>query len=104
MLRVPGKKLNQQFLAQINWKKIIVLCSKTTGALTVFVSGHNQHQSFTNLVEYLCLGLLATTYLQIWKYGDMLSGQSFCSETDPGNKPHIEQSDHPVPRHSKGKG
>ena len=54
------ESINQQFLAELGWMKLINMCSVTTGTMGAFMAEHSQNLSYGNLVEYHNPALFAT--------------------------------------------
>ena len=51
--RVPREQLNQQYLANVNWDKLVNVMSNTKGTIGSFLAEHRQNLSYGSLVEYL---------------------------------------------------
>jgi hypothetical protein len=51
--RVSSERINQQFLAQINWSTLIGLCGSMKGTLGAFISNHQRNAPYDRLVDYL---------------------------------------------------
>ena len=53
MPRVPGERLNQQYLANLKWNRLLGLCGTLTGTIGSFASELQRSTSYDQLVEYL---------------------------------------------------
>ena len=51
--RVSSERINQQFLARIDWSTLIGLCGSMKGTLGAFVSNHQRNTPYDNLIDYL---------------------------------------------------
>ena len=58
--RVPGERLNQQYLANLNWNRLLTVCNNLTGTLGAFIVNHLKETSYNDLVEYLNPALFIT--------------------------------------------
>ena len=59
--RIPGEKLNQQFLACLQWDKLLTYCSITgTSTLSMFATEHKKNTLYNTICEYLNPALLVT--------------------------------------------
>ena len=58
--RVSYESINQQFLTELGWGKLLNMCSVTVGTIGAFMAEHSQNLSYGNLVEYLNPALFAT--------------------------------------------
>jgi len=57
--KVPGERLNQQYLGNLSWSALLSTCNQLTGTLGSFASEH-QKSSYDRLVEYLNPALFMT--------------------------------------------
>ena len=57
---VSYESINQQYLAELGWAKLLNICSVTVGTIGAFMIDHSQNLSYGKLVEYLNLALYAT--------------------------------------------
>lgn len=58
--RVSGERLNQQYLANMNWNRLLTVCNNLTGTLGAFIVNHLKDTSYNDLVEYLNPALFIT--------------------------------------------
>ena len=58
--RISYETINQQYLAELGWAKLVNMCSVTVGTMGAFMADHSQNLSYGNLVKYLNPALFAT--------------------------------------------
>ena len=58
--RISYKSINQQYLAELGWAKLVNMCSITVGTMGAFMAVYSQNLLYRNLVEYLNPALFAT--------------------------------------------
>ena len=58
--RVTRECLNQQYLAGLNWNRLLSYCTDTTGTLASFASELRKNSPYNQIVEYLNPALLVT--------------------------------------------
>ena len=58
--RITRETLNQQFLSELNWAKLLYVCKTTHSSIGAFMSEHNKSLSYDNLVGYLNPALFST--------------------------------------------
>jgi hypothetical protein len=58
--RITRESLNQQFLAEINWAKLLNVCKSSYSTIGAFMSEHSKSMSYDNLVDYLNPALFIT--------------------------------------------
>jgi hypothetical protein len=58
--RITRESLNQQFLSELNWAKLLNVCKTSYSSLGAFMSEHKKSLSYDNLVDYLNPALFIT--------------------------------------------
>ena len=52
--------INQQYLAELGWAKLLNLCTVTVGTMGAFIADHSQNLLYGNLVKYFNSSIFAT--------------------------------------------
>ena len=60
LARVPGERLNQQYLAGLNWDRLLGLVNSAKGTLGSFAAEYQQNTTYDSLVNYLNPAAFAT--------------------------------------------
>ena len=58
--RLTRESLNQQFLSELNWAKMLYTCKSSYSSLGAFMTEHKKSLSYDNLVDYLNPALFIT--------------------------------------------
>jgi hypothetical protein len=58
--RLTRETLNQQFLSELNWAKLLYVCKSSYSSIGAFMTEHKKSLSYDNLVDYLNPALFIT--------------------------------------------
>jgi hypothetical protein len=58
--RITRETLNQQFLSELNWAKLLYVCKSSYSSIGAFMAEHKKSLSYDNLVDYINPALFIT--------------------------------------------
>ena len=72
--------INQQYLAELGWAKLLNMCTVMVGTIGAFMADHSRNLSYRNLAEYLNPTLFATMANKedYPTYAEALNGPDSC--------------------------